>query len=176
MKRLVFILVFLVLVAVFLTGFVRYKQVENQPVDVFVTLHEFKVELSRTNLPAGVPIRFIFKNTGAVVHEAVLEKAGVVDEPLELAGAESEVEDIQPGGIPNAVWTIDEPGEYQLACHIAGHFEGGMVGTFTVRAGGAFVSLLFEYAAWIVGGIAVILIIIVGAALALRKKPALAGA
>jgi hypothetical protein len=175
MKRLSIGLMVMVL-GVFLTGFIRSPQTETQPVDVTVTLKEFKVVLSRTNLPAGVPIRFIFKNMGTLLHEAVLEKAGAVDEPLEFSGEAAEVEDIDPGSDPSVVWTINEAGAYQLACHIAGHFEGGMVAKFNIRAGAAWVSSLYEYAGWIMGGIVLILLVLVGAFVALRRKSAAAGA
>jgi hypothetical protein len=64
----------------------------------------------------------------------VLEKAGAVDQPFEMDGRESEIEDIAPGETKSATWTITEPGEYQLACHLPGHFDAGMVERFTVTA------------------------------------------
>jgi uncharacterized cupredoxin-like copper-binding protein len=169
MKKLVFLAIVLTL-AVLLSGFVGVQQTETKPIEVTVTLQEYKVVLSRTNLPAGVPIQFTMKDMGSVVHEAVLEKAGTVDEPIELEGKEAEVEDIHPGEVHSVTWTIDEPGEYQLACHIAGHFEGGMVGLFSIRQGGEFVSLLYEYAPWILGAAGVIALVIVGTLVALRRK------
>jgi plastocyanin len=105
---------------------------QPQAIDIPVTVHEFIVELPQTTFPANTPLHFIFTNSGTVEHETVLEKAGDNDAPLELDGEEAEVEHIQPGMTKDATWTITEPGEYQIACHMPGHYEGGMVVRFTV--------------------------------------------
>ena len=103
------------------------------PTEVHVKLSEFKIEMDKTSIPAG-PVKFLFDNAGAITHEVVLEAAGADDAPFEANGEESEVEDIETGKSATLEWTIDEPGQYQLACHIEGHFEAGMVTTFTVTA------------------------------------------
>jgi uncharacterized cupredoxin-like copper-binding protein len=107
------------------------------PTEVHVTLSEFKVEMDKTSIPAG-PVKFIIDNAGAETHEVVLEPAGVDDEPFSLNGKESEAEDIEAGKSATLEWTIDKPGQYQLACHIkegsADHYAAGMVTTFTVTA------------------------------------------
>jgi uncharacterized cupredoxin-like copper-binding protein len=98
-------------------------------------MSEFEFEMDKTSIPAG-PVRFIFENAGNETHEAVLEPAGAVNEPFEANGKESEVEDVMPGQTATLEWTIDQPGEYQLGCHITendeDHFALGMVTTFTV--------------------------------------------
>lgn len=103
------------------------------PTEVHVKLSEFRIEMDKTSIPAG-PVKFLFDNAGAITHEVVLEAAGADDAPFEANGEESEVEDIESGKSATLEWTIDEPGQYQLACHIEGHFEAGMVTTFTVTA------------------------------------------
>lgn len=104
------------------------------PVEVQVTLSEFKVELSKTNLPAGTVVNYVITNTGKVTHELVLEKAGAVDTPLELNGKGQEAEDIEPGTTRTVEWTIPDAGNFQLACHVPGHFEAGMKALFTTDA------------------------------------------
>lgn len=99
-----------------------------------VTLAEFSVAVSPATVKAGQPITFAVTNAGAETHEMVLEKAGDDDVPLEADGVESEIEDILPGATAEMVWTITEPGTYQLACHIPDHFEKGMVTTLEVVA------------------------------------------
>jgi plastocyanin len=110
-------------------------QAASGPTEVHVRMSEFKFEMDKTSIPAG-PVRFIFENTGNETHEAVLEPAGADDEPFEADGKESEVEDVAPGATATLDWTIDQPGEYQLGCHIVenneDHFALGMVQTFTV--------------------------------------------
>jgi uncharacterized cupredoxin-like copper-binding protein len=144
MKRILYLIGLILAVGVIsigLTGMTTVPQA-NQPVEVNVILKEFSMEMSRTDLPAGVPIKFNFIQKGSVNHEAVLEIAGVNDEPLELSGKESEAEDIVPGETRSMVWTIPNPGKYQLACHVPGHYEGGMVTTFTISKPGLLSGLL----------------------------------
>ena len=106
----------------------------QDPVEVIVTAKEFTVAMDTTTVPANTPFKVVVTNMGAIAHEIVLEKAGAVDEPLEFGGNAAEIEDIDPGATKSAVWTITEPGQYQLACHVTGHFEAGMVQVFTVVA------------------------------------------
>jgi hypothetical protein len=51
-----------------------------------------------------------------------------------MNGREAEMEDIAPGETKSATWLITQPGVYQLACHLPGHFEAGMLARFTVTA------------------------------------------
>lgn len=104
----------------------------KKPVDVSVTLTEFKVDASTHSVPANTLIHFNVTNSGTVVHEFVLEPASAQDEPMANGDLESEMEDIQPGETRTMDWTITEPGDYHLACYTPGHFEAGMITTITV--------------------------------------------
>ena len=97
-----------------------------------ITLSDFAVGIRPTTTKVGEPITFLARNAGVQLHEMVLEKAGDADVPLAADGAESEIEDIEVGTTKEMTWTITEPGTYQLACHITGHYESGMVATFEV--------------------------------------------
>ncbi len=101
------------------------------PTVIHATLSEFTIVLDKASAPAG-PVTFEIQNAGAIEHEFVLEPAGAHDEPFEANGVESEVEDIEAGATASLEWTL-EPGEYQLACYVEGHFEAGMSTTFTVE-------------------------------------------
>jgi uncharacterized cupredoxin-like copper-binding protein len=105
------------------------------PTEVHVKLTEFKVEMDKTSIPAG-PVKFLIDNAGALKHELVLEPAGVDDQPFEANGKASEAEGIEAGKSATLEWTIDKPGQYQLACHVkennVDHYATGMVTTFTV--------------------------------------------
>ena len=101
--------------------------------EVHVKLTEFTIELDRTSIPTG-SVKFIINNAGAIVHEVVLEPVGAVDKPFESGGKEAEAPDIEAGKSSSLEWTLDQPGEYQLGCHTPGHYEAGMVTTFTVTA------------------------------------------
>ena len=100
---------------------------------VSVILGDFFIRTGNPVLKAGETYTFVATNTGQAVHELIIEPAGALDEPLEANGMESEIEDILPGTTQSITWTFDEPGEYQLSCHLPGHFEAGMVVTFVVE-------------------------------------------
>ncbi len=107
---------------------------------VKVILNGYKIEMSRTTVPAGTPVRFEVTNKDGIVHEFVVERAGRVDAPLsrEVGSkkVESEIEDITPGKTETLEWSFTQPDTYWAACHIADHFEAGMKIDFTVTAGG----------------------------------------
>ena len=125
------LIVILVLVSLSLAG--CGSTAPAGPAEVHVKLSEFKIEMDKTSLPAG-PVKFIIDNAGQLEHEVVLEAAGDVDKPFEANGKEAEAQDIEAGKSATLEWTIDKPGQYQLGCHVPGHYEAGMVTTFTVTA------------------------------------------
>jgi uncharacterized cupredoxin-like copper-binding protein len=92
---------------------------------------EFYVEAAQTTFEVGQPYTFTVTNAGNDTHEFVIEPAGAVDAPLEQEAngedVESEIEDIGPGQMKTLTWTFAEPGRYQFACHLPGHYEAGMV-------------------------------------------------
>jgi LPXTG-motif cell wall-anchored protein len=139
-----------------------------------VTLSDFKVELSTDNLPAGTAIAFAITNNGPSLHELVLEKAGVADEPLEFNGTAQEAEDIEAGTTRAVEWTIPEAGQYQLACHVPGHYEAGMKTTFTVTAGSAPGTLPKTGGAenWWPLALGLLALVTLGGGLALRSRKA----
>ena len=108
----------------------------HNPTVVRVRLSEWQVQLSRTSVPASRPVTFVISNAGSVEHEMVLEPAGADDKAYDLAGVngttfESEVESIHPGSTISVTWRLPGRGRYQLACHVPGHFERGMVSQLT---------------------------------------------
>jgi len=101
----------------------------TEPVCVGVIEGEFYVRPERTSFQVGQTYIFAVGNEGVAVHEFVIEPAGAVDKPLEEANGEereSEIEDIAPGETAELEWTFTEPGRYQFACHLPGHYEAGM--------------------------------------------------
>ena len=103
------------------------------PTEVRVKLSEYKIELDKTSIPAG-PVKFIIENAGTIDHEMALENVGDVDNPFELNGQVAEAPDLEPGKTATLEWTLDQPGKYQLGCHVVSHYEQGMVTTFDVTA------------------------------------------
>ena len=90
---------------------------------------------------SGETIRFVVTNEGDAPHEFVIGDAAYQEEhgeAMEHAGGHSAVSGnaiaLEPGEVSEIVWTFSEPGEVLYACHVEGHYEGGMVGTVTVEA------------------------------------------
>jgi uncharacterized cupredoxin-like copper-binding protein len=110
----------------------------GKPVCVGVLAEEFSFRPDRTTFQVGQPYIFAVGNAGHEVHEFVIEAAGTLDAPLEVEvdgeEHEAELEDIAPGQTAELQWTFTEPGDYQFACHIPGHYEEGMVITIAVVA------------------------------------------
>ena len=103
---------------------------------VKVALEDFTVTSATTDLRTNTPYLFEVTNAGAATHEFVIEPRGAVDEPFEIEGAdgehESEIEDIAPGQTKTLLWTFTEAGDYDMACHVPGHYEAGMKAGFSV--------------------------------------------
>jgi len=111
---------------------------------VNVTLTEFKVELDKTQVPAGT-VTFQVKNNGTIVHEFVVFKTDAAADqlPTEDGGNEvneddasltsmGEVEDVDAGATKS--FTADlEPGNYVAICNVEGHYMAGMHIPFTVQ-------------------------------------------
>lgn len=103
----------------------------NGPTEVHVVLTDFGVQVDRASLPAG-PVKFVVENSGMMAHELVLESAGAVNQPLQDGSNVAKASDIPAGGRVTLEWVLDQPGTYQLACHVPGHYEAGMKTTFSV--------------------------------------------
>ncbi len=134
-KRIIFITAVLAL-----SAFAARQVYAANPQTVNVNESEWKVDVSPDTATTGVPVEFHIKNTGKIVHEFVIEKAGEVDQALTATVSgkevEAESENIQAGESRVFTWTFTQPGKYWLACHIknelADHFAAGMVADFTV--------------------------------------------
>jgi YVTN family beta-propeller protein len=88
--------------------------------DVNVSLSEWKLQPSRTRVPAG-SIRFLAENIGATQH--VLRIVG--------KGMDVSTDNFGPGE-SRTITMMLPAGQYQLICPIAGHEQQGMVATLTV--------------------------------------------
>ncbi len=128
------ILISLCVTAMLLVGHANAQE----PLRINVTVREFAIDVSVHAIPTHTPFQFVVTNQGQLSHELVLEKAGDDDKAVELDGDEAEVENIAPGATKESpVWTINDVGQYQIACHVQGHYEAGMVHSFTILAAGS---------------------------------------
>lgn len=88
----------------------------------------------------GETVRIVATNKGQVLHEMVIGTAEELKQHAELMKKfpgmehdEAHMAHVKPGKSGEIVWQFTQPGEFQFACLIPGHFEAGMVGKVTVR-------------------------------------------
>ncbi|WP_224006201.1 cupredoxin family protein [Aureimonas sp. SA4125] len=87
----------------------------------------------------GETIRIVVTNTGETDHEFILDEMAKNAEHKKLMEKfpEMEHEDpnalrLAPGKSGEIVWTFSNPGEFEFACLIPGHYESGMHGPVKV--------------------------------------------
>ena len=102
-----------------------------------VTITDFAFSPNSFTVHASDQISFTAQNNGSNVHDFVIMKLGKdisgyftdADRPNIYWGKEN----IDPGTSFTGTFTAPpEPGQYQIVCAIAGHFEAGMVAKLTV--------------------------------------------
>ena len=87
----------------------------------------------------GETVRLRVENKGQIMHEVVLgtteslqEHADLMLKFPEMEHAEPYMAHVAPAKHEDLVWTFNRAGSFDFACLIAGHFQAGMRGTFTV--------------------------------------------
>lgn len=92
------------------------------------------------NVKRGETVRLDIVNKGQVLHELVLGTATELQAHAEamrrapgMEHDEPQMVHVKPGKKGELVWRFSEPGEFDFACLLPGHFEAGMVGKVVVR-------------------------------------------
>lgn len=107
------------------------------PVEVRFTLTEFAIQAEETTFRTGVPYRFVIENEGVIAHDFRITARG---EAEAMAGAHVPGEthahgtelmlvheaDLPPGATHTEEITFLRPGDFEIACHVAGHLQAGM--------------------------------------------------
>ena len=95
----------------------------------------------KVEVKQGETVKFIIKNSGAVMHEFVLGTKKELEEHAALMVKFPNMEHDEPymahvasGKTGEIIWTFNRPGNFDFACLIAGHYQAGMVGKITVSA------------------------------------------
>ena len=99
-------------------------QAAKKPVDVQITLTEFKIESSVTDFTVGTPYHFVITNKGALAHDWMIIPSGEQDEAKALVKVEDT--DLQPNTMVTRDFTFAQAGDLEFACHVKGHYEAGM--------------------------------------------------
>ncbi len=85
-------------------------------------------------------VRFHVTNAGEVTHEFVLDtvegnqkhKAAMAEMP-DMQHDDPNAIRLEPGQSGDVIWTFTNPGTFEFACLIPGHYESGMHGPITVK-------------------------------------------
>lgn len=99
-----------------------------------------RFEPKRIDIKQGETIRFVVRNTGKVKHEMVLGSMAELKKhaALMLKFPEMEHDDpnavsVEPGKTGEFAWAFTQPGTFDFACLVPGHFEAGMKGRIRVK-------------------------------------------
>lgn len=95
---------------------------------------------ARIEVAAGEAVTFVVTNRGKTEHEFVLGDADYqAAHEMEMSSGdmpthEANAMTLAPGATERVTWRFTQPGEVLYGCHVAGHYDGGMVGTIYVSA------------------------------------------
>ena len=88
---------------------------------------------------AGETVRLHIVNKGEEIHEFVMDTAEANAEHKELMAKFPEMEHddpnavrLEPGQEAEILWTFGEPGSFEFACLLPGHYEAGMHGQLNI--------------------------------------------
>ena len=90
----------------------------------------------------GEIVRLTVKNVGKVMHELVIGTQQELDTHAEMMNKHPGMEHdepymahVSPGKTADIIWNFNRAGQFDFACLLPGHYDAGMVGKITVRAG-----------------------------------------
>jgi len=95
------------------------------PAEVRVTATEFRFEASQTTFAVGTPYHFVLTNSGLEAHDWMIMPRGEQDESKKLIGVEDS--EFGPRASVTRDFTFASSGNYEMACHVSGHYEAGMM-------------------------------------------------
>ena len=94
---------------------------------------------SHFSVKKGETLNLRVVNKGQVMHEMVLGTQASLDEHAQMMlkypgmeHAEPYMAHVAPGKSEDLVWSFNRAGNFDFACLIAGHYQAGMTGRFTV--------------------------------------------
>ncbi len=127
--RLMFLSLLLLSYAVGLTS--CKSNTSTGPIEVKVTVSDFKIESSVTTFTVGTTYHFVITNKGAVDHDWMIMPQGEMDENKNLVMLEDT--DLKPGVTLTKDFKFEHSGNFEFACHVEGHYEKGMHTPITAK-------------------------------------------
>ncbi|MFP5327780.1 MAG: plastocyanin/azurin family copper-binding protein [Acidimicrobiia bacterium] len=113
-----------------------------------IEMRDIEFSPDEVQVDAGETVRFVFRNAGAVMHDAFIgdeaaqdehememQEANGGDDGMDHEAAEDDGEGgitVEPGETGELTHTFREGDELLIGCHQPGHYEAGMVVTVNV--------------------------------------------
>ena len=97
-----------------------------------VEMRDIAFSPTTVDVRVGETVRFNFKNTGQVTHDAFIGDAAAQDaHGKEMRdghdhGRTANAVSVKPGKSASLTYTFDRPGQLLIGCHEPGHYTGGM--------------------------------------------------
>jgi len=106
---------------------------------VEVEMRDIAFAPTAVDVRAGEKVRFVFKNTGQVAHDAFVGDAAAQEKhekEMRAGGGDhghgSDAVTVKPGKTARLTYTFSQPGQILLGCHQPGHYTGGMKATINI--------------------------------------------
>lgn len=118
--------------------------IAGDPAKVTRTVHlsmsdKMRFTPGRLAVKQGDTVKFVITNKGRMLHEMVLgtrkdlqQHADMMKRFPDMEHDEPYMAHVKPGKTEEMVWTFNQPGEFDYACLIPGHFQAGMIGKIVV--------------------------------------------
>jgi uncharacterized cupredoxin-like copper-binding protein len=148
MKRIAFLLLLLIALALVACSPAELTEKSAEPVEVSLTATDIAYDINQIEVLAGQPLKLTLHNQGVLNHDfSIMEiphSGGVtmtmMDGDMDMGhdmSHMSKMPDIHVAASQDASNTIEfvpsAPGEYEFYCTVSGHKEAGMVGTLVVK-------------------------------------------
>lgn len=105
----------------------------GNPVNVQVTLSDFKIQSSLTTFKVGVPYHFTVTDKGSVSHQALIMPVApdttTADQATKMSLAGIGGNGMAAGSTKTFDYTFKQAypaGKLEIACHLPGHYDAGM--------------------------------------------------
>jgi uncharacterized cupredoxin-like copper-binding protein len=105
-----------------------------------VEMRDIAYSPTSVDVRVGETVRFNFKNTGQVTHDAFIGDTAAQDAHEKQMreghdhGKDANAVSVNPGKSASLTHTFDKPGQVLIGCHEPGHYVGGMRITVNVAA------------------------------------------
>ena len=107
-------------------------------------LDAMRYDPASITVKAGETIRFVVTNAGQLHHEFIIGDTNEQEEHAEMMRKmpnmkheDNNTLTLAPGETKTLLWEFEKGGEFEIACHVPGHYEAGMRGKVSVSGASA---------------------------------------